>query len=43
MVESPKPIQMAILGPNVFRLELSDTSLVYGHNIYKYLEYLYTI
>ncbi len=40
MVKTPKPIQVAILGPKNYRFGLRDPDLNYGDDICKYLEYL---
>jgi hypothetical protein len=40
MVKTPKPIQMAILGPKIYRFGLRDPDLVYGDDVCKYFEYL---
>jgi hypothetical protein len=40
MVKTPKPIEMVILGPKLYRIGLQNPDLVYLVGIYKYLEYL---
>jgi len=40
MVKTPKPIQVAILGPKNYRFGLMDLDLIFGDDICKYLEYL---